>query len=220
MVLWDHCTPTLQYFRVNRSHTFECIFRKRWVWWIKTIAMMNDVIERWNEKQHQSLYFRRVYLFLCVSFVCCEHYNFTPFLPAVKVVTTNIFIGWCVLFECFFFVDVQLAVHNFAISNESIVIAHDDSWLSTFMRYSMRSLSLYETEDWEKEKYRIQLIILTLAFTVKSSEWTLIDCDIFSINILIFACIRHFYYGIGTVFSFWSVFTWKFSSQYVYRMWL
>lgn len=86
MVLWDHCTPTLQYFR----H-------------LKAMGVMDqdNCHDEWcdwkmeMEKQHQSLYFQRVYLYF-VSFVCCQHSNFTPFLPAVKVVTANTFIGWCV----------------------------------------------------------------------------------------------------------------------------
>lgn len=100
------------------------------LWWIKTIAMMNDVIERWNEKQHQSLY-SRWFFFLLPASLRCQRYKFTQFSPAVKVVTTNNPIGWLSLSHP---IPVDTA-DNFAISNELIVIAHADSWLSTLLHW-------------------------------------------------------------------------------------
>lgn len=87
------------------------------LWWIKTIAMMNDVIERWNEKQHQSLY-SRWFFFLLPAFLRCQRYKFTQFLPAVKVVTTNNPIGWLSLIP---FRSTQPTILQFQMSSSSLL---------------------------------------------------------------------------------------------------
>lgn len=140
-----------------------CVF----VWWM--MLWLKDRMV----KQHQSLYFLLLF-FVAVTGVTILH-NFSLLSKLWQLIFL-----WMYIFSFFCFCLLLATTAQFAISNEPIATSRVDSWL---YKFSLLRLTLYlSSRDWEYEL----LIIPLLRFDVKSSEWTLIDCDTFFINIIIF----------------------------------
>lgn len=125
MVLWDQLLHLLS-ISVSFFRWFLWV-----VWRIKTIAMMNDVIERWKNNTNHFIFY---YFFVVLLF--------TSFLPAVKVVTTNNSAD--VVYFVFFFCG------KFAISNEPTVTCRVDSWLSSSLNRLAPYLRLTELVSYQK----------------------------------------------------------------------
>lgn len=155
---------------VHKWHAWNAV--SRGLLWINTIVICVWWMMLWLKdgivKQHQSLYF------LLLFCGCHWRYNFTQFQPAVKVVTTNIFVWMYFLFS------VNWETTMFAISKKAY--SHFSCW-QLIIEFVAAIDAVYLSS-------RDRIYGPVLGSNVKSSEWTLIDYDIFSINIIIFARIR------------------------------